>query len=57
MVVNNEKVKIKGWDMISMFKKRFLQDIFYIENYSVNLLSISKLFKDLNYEIIFKEKM
>jgi hypothetical protein len=42
--------------MISIFSKRFIQDVFYVEKYSVNLLSISKLFKDLNYKVIFKKK-
>jgi hypothetical protein len=42
--------------MISMFKKKIFKIFFYFENYSVNLLSITKLFKDLNCEIIFKEK-
>jgi hypothetical protein len=44
-VANNEKVKIKGWGMISILNKKFLQDVFYVENYSINLLSISKLTK------------
>jgi hypothetical protein len=55
-VANNEKIKIKGWGMVSIFPKKFLQDVFYVENCSVNLLSISKLAKELNCEIIFKEK-
>jgi hypothetical protein len=42
--------------MISIFSKRFIQDVFYVEKYSVNLLSISKLFKDLNYKVIFKKE-
>jgi GAG-pre-integrase domain len=54
---NNEKIKIKGWGKISIFSKCFLQDIFFVENYSVNLLSISKLAKELNCEIIFKENI
>jgi hypothetical protein len=29
MVANNEKVKIKGWDMISMFKKEFFKIFLY----------------------------
>jgi hypothetical protein len=56
-VANNEKIKIKGWGMISIFSKCFLQDVFLVENYSVNLLSISKLAKELNCEIIFKENI
>jgi hypothetical protein len=56
-VVNNERIKLKGWGMISIFPKKFLQDVFYVENCSVNLLSISKLSKELNCEIIFKEKI
>jgi hypothetical protein len=56
-VANNENVKIEGWGMTSMFKKRFLQNVFYVENCSVNLLSISKLSKDLNCKIIFKKKI
>jgi hypothetical protein len=56
-VANNEKIKIKGWGMISIFSKCFLQDVFLVENCSVNLLSISKLAKELNCEIIFKENI
>jgi hypothetical protein len=55
-IANNDKVKIKGWGMIIIFEKWFLQDIFYVEKYSVNPLSISKLSRDLNCEIIFQEK-
>jgi hypothetical protein len=36
-VVNNERTKIKGWGMISIFTKKYLQNIFYIENYTVNI--------------------
>jgi hypothetical protein len=57
MVANNEQIKIKGWSVISIFSKKFLQDLFYVENFSVNLLSISKFSKELNCEIIFKEKI
>jgi hypothetical protein len=42
--------------MISIFPKRFIQGVFYIEKHSISLLSISKLAKDLNCEIIFKKK-
>jgi hypothetical protein len=56
-VANDEQIKIKGWGIISIFQKKFLQDIFYVENCSVNLLSISKLSKELNCEIIFKRKL
>jgi hypothetical protein len=56
MVANNEKIKIEGWGMISIFPKRFIQDVFHVNNCSVNLLSISKLSKDLNCEVIFKMK-
>jgi GAG-pre-integrase domain len=55
-VANNEKIKIEEWGMVSIFPKRFIQDVFYVNNYSINLLSISKLSKDLNCEIIFKMK-
>jgi hypothetical protein len=55
-VVNNDKVKIKGWGMINIFKKRFLQDVFYVEKCSDNVLSINKLSQDLHCEIIFQEK-
>jgi hypothetical protein len=55
-VANNEKIKIKGWRIISIFPKGFLQDVFFVENYSVNLLSISKITRELNCEIIFKKK-
>jgi hypothetical protein len=42
--------------MISIFfKKKIIQDVFHINNCSINLLSISKLSKDLNYEIILKK--
>jgi hypothetical protein len=44
-VANNERIEIKGWGMISIFSKKYLQDVFYVENCSVNLLSISKLSK------------
>jgi GAG-pre-integrase domain len=57
MVANDEQIKIKGWGIISIFQKKFLQDVFYVENCSVNLLSINKLFKELNCEIIFKGKI
>jgi hypothetical protein len=43
--------------MISIFPKGFLQDFFFVENYSVNLLSISKLTKEFSCEIIFKENI
>jgi GAG-pre-integrase domain len=43
--------------MISVFTKKYVQDVFYVENYLVNLLSISKSSKGLNCEIIFKEKI
>jgi len=43
--------------MISIFSKYFLQDIFFVENCSVNLFSISKLAEELHYEIIFKENI
>jgi hypothetical protein len=56
-VANNEKIKIKGWGMISIFPKYFLQDVFFVENCSVNLLFISKVTKELNCEIIFKENI
>jgi hypothetical protein len=56
-VANNERIEIKGWGMISVFSKKYLQDVFYVENCSVNLLSISKLSKELNCEIVFKEKI
>jgi hypothetical protein len=56
-VANKERIKIKGWGMIIIFSKKILQDIFYVKNCSVNLLSIIKLSKQLNYEIIFKEKI
>jgi GAG-pre-integrase domain len=56
-IINNEKIKIKGWGMISIFSKCFLQDVFLVENCSVNLLSISKLTKKLYDEIIFKENI
>jgi hypothetical protein len=56
-VVNDEQIKIKGWGIISIFQKKFLQNVFYVENCSVNLLSISKLSKELNCEIIFKGKI
>jgi hypothetical protein len=55
-IANNEKIRIKGWGMISIFPKRFIQDVFYVEKYSVNLLSISKLANDLNIEVIFKKE-
>jgi GAG-pre-integrase domain len=55
-VANNEKIRIKGWGMISIFPKRFFQDVFYVEKYSISLLSISKVTKDLNCEVIFKKK-
>jgi hypothetical protein len=45
MVANNEQIKIRGWGMIDIFSNKFLQDIFYVENYLDNLLSISKLSK------------
>ena len=54
-VANDEKIKIKGWGMISILNKNFLQDVFYIENCTVNLLSISKLTKELNCQIIFDQ--
>jgi hypothetical protein len=53
-VANNEKHKIEGWDMVSIFSKIFIQDVFHVNNCLVNLLSISKLSKDLNCEVIFK---
>jgi hypothetical protein len=40
--------------MVSIFSKIFIQDVFHVNNYSINLLSISKLSKDLNCEVIFK---
>jgi hypothetical protein len=42
--------------VISIFPKIFIQDVFYVEKCSINLLSISKLANDLNYEVIFKKK-
>jgi hypothetical protein len=54
-VANNEKIRIKGWGIISIFPKK-IQDVFYVEKYSISLLSISKLTKDLNCEVIFKKK-
>jgi hypothetical protein len=45
-----------GWGMITIFKKWFLQDIFYVKKYSVNLLFISKLSQVLHCEIIFQQK-
>jgi hypothetical protein len=42
--------------MISIFPKRFIQDVFHVEKYSINLLSINKFANDLNYEVIFKKK-
>jgi hypothetical protein len=29
-VVNNERIKFKGWGMISDFSKKYLQDVFYV---------------------------
>jgi hypothetical protein len=55
-IANNEKIRIKGWGMISIFPKRFIQDVFHVEKCSINLLSISKLANDLNCEVIFKKK-
>jgi hypothetical protein len=55
-VVNNDKIKIEGRGMISIFSKRYIQDIFHVDNCSINLLSISKLSKDLNCEVIFKKE-
>jgi hypothetical protein len=52
MIANNEKNRIKGWGMISIFPKRFIQDVFHVEKCSINLLSISKLSNDLNCEVI-----
>jgi hypothetical protein len=52
----NKKIKIEGWGMVSIFPKRFIQDVFHVNNYSINLLSFSKLSKDLNCEVIFKMK-
>jgi hypothetical protein len=40
--------------MISIFPKRFIQDVFHVEKCSINLLSISKLANDLNCEVIKK---
>jgi hypothetical protein len=56
-VANNEKIKIKGWGIINIFPKDFLQDVFFVENYSVNLLSIRKLATELSCEIIFKKNI
>jgi hypothetical protein len=41
--------------MISVLNKKNFQDVFYVENCSVNLLSISKLTRELNCEIIFEK--
>jgi hypothetical protein len=51
-----KKIKIKGWGIISVFSKGFFQDIFLVEKCNINLLSISKFCKELNYEVIFKIK-
>jgi GAG-pre-integrase domain len=42
--------------MVSIFSKRFIQDVFHVNNCSIFFLSISKLSKDLNYEVIFKRE-
>jgi hypothetical protein len=42
--------------MVSLFKNNYLQDVFHVENYTINLLSISKHSRDLNYEVILKPK-
>jgi GAG-pre-integrase domain len=55
-VANNEKIKIEGWDIISIFPKRYIQNVFHVDNCSIKLLSISKLSKDLNCEVIFKRE-
>jgi hypothetical protein len=41
--------------MTSILNKNFVQDVFYVENCSVNLFSISKLTRELNYKIIFEQ--
>ena len=43
--------------MISILDNLFLQDVFYVENCSVNLLSISKLSRELNCEVIFQQNI
>jgi hypothetical protein len=55
-VANNGKIKIQGWVMISIFPKKIIQDLFYVNNCSINILPISNLSKDLNCEVIFKKK-
>jgi hypothetical protein len=42
--------------MISIFFMKFIQDVFYIDNCLIIFLSISKLSKELNYEVICKKK-
>jgi hypothetical protein len=41
--------------MISILNNFFFQDVFYIKNCSVYLLSISKLTRELNCVIIFEQ--
>jgi sRNA-binding carbon storage regulator CsrA len=38
--------------MISILSKKNNQNIFYVDNYSINILSINKLSKELNCEVI-----
>ena len=52
-----KNLKSKDGGMISIMDKNFLQDVFFVENCSVNLLSISKLSRELNCEVIFQKNI
>jgi GAG-pre-integrase domain len=54
-VANGEKIKILGSGSIKLFSKK-ISNVLHVKNYSSNLLSINKLSKELNCEIIFTSK-
>ena len=51
-VANGEKMKICGYGSIIVFSKE-IKDVLHVKNCTANLLSMGKLSKELNCEIIF----
>jgi hypothetical protein len=55
VVANGDKMEILGNDSINFFSKN-IQNVLHVRNCASNLISISKITNELNYEIIFSSR-